>query len=172
MKTSVIYVIGCLVFTLLVTEAFSQRGRGGFGPAGYGRSGQHVEAQQARHDFLYGIESLSQEQRDKIRELQVQRREQSLKHRAEVDELRARKRNLMVDKDSDMGAVNRVIDQMTARQAQWMKENAAHRQAIRNLLTDEQRIIFDSQTAGRPVMRQMDRRSQRGYQPNPGRGRR
>ena len=65
-----------------------------------------------------------------------------------MDELRARKRSLITG--TGEGDVNQVIDEMTALRNAQLKENVAHRQAIRETLTEEQRIVFDSQTMRRP----------------------
>ena len=67
-----------------------------------------------------------------------------------MNELRARKQTLMSDKNPDMNALNAVIDQMTALRGEMAKQAIEHRQQIRNLLTDEQRLQFDARTQGRP----------------------
>lgn len=99
------------------------------------------------------IEGLSEEQRETIMELQTARIEASTQHRAKMDELRARKRSAMIMKEADMEKINQTIDEMEALRTTWMKEAIAHREEIRQILTDEQRVIFDRRCANRPMMR-------------------
>jgi len=44
----------------------------------------------------------------------------------------------------DMNAVNKAIDEMGATRTKMMKEREAHRQSVRQILTDEQKVYFDS----------------------------
>ena len=168
MNTKIFYVIACLMILAVSTEVLAQRGRAG-------QAGPYQARQQpvglAQPGICMGLDDLTPEQEASIRELQLKRMEQSLQHRNAMDELRARRRSLTTASDTDMAEVNRVIDQMAEKRAQWMKDNAAHRQEIRGLLTAEQRIIYDSQTSGRPAMRYMSRGEGRGRGPcmSPGR---
>jgi Spy/CpxP family protein refolding chaperone len=90
------------------------------------------------------IPGLSDEQKSKIEVLRTQQVASSTQHRAQMDELRARKRTLSIAENPDMNAINRVIDQMARLHADHMKSNEAHRQQIRSLLTSEQKALFDS----------------------------
>ncbi len=162
MNTKIFYVIACLLFFAISTDVIAQRGRAGVAqpeqdrqqPIGLGQAG-----------VCLGLDDLTPEQKANIRELQLKRMDQSLQHRLAMDELRARRRGLMAASDPDMGEVDRVIDQMGEKRTQWMRENAAHRQEVRNLLTPEQRTIYDSQTIGRPAMRYLNRGAERGRGP-------
>lgn len=169
MNTKIFYVMASLLIMAVSTEVLGQRGR-------TGQAGPYQARQQpvgiAQQGGCLGLDDLTPEQEARIRELQLKRMEQSLQHRNAMDELRVRRRSLMTTGDTDMAEVNRVIDQMAEKRAQWMKDNAAHRQQIRGLLTDEQRIIYDSRTSGRPAMRYMDRREGRGRGPSMRPGRR
>lgn len=44
----------------------------------------------------------------------------------------------------DMNAINKSIDEMGANRTKMMKKREAHRQAIREILTDDQKVYFDS----------------------------
>ena len=59
----------------------------------------------------------------------------------------------MIAKEPNMSDVNTIIDEMESARAAWMKENAAHMAEVRNILTEEQRVIFDSRRMNRPMMR-------------------
>lgn len=154
MKTKIFGMVLILFTPLLTVDAFAQPGR---------RS-QDFRAQQRYADrpverpdrpqrqMLEGciIPDLTEEQEAQFNVLRLERLESHTQHRNQMDELRARKRNLMTQKDSDMDAIEAIIDEMTAAKNAHMKEAAKHRQAIRSMLTDEQRIIFDSRHTNRP----------------------
>jgi Spy/CpxP family protein refolding chaperone len=65
-----------------------------------------------------------------------------------MNELRARKRTLNTTDKADLTEINSVIDQMTEVHNKMMKASAKHLQEVRNLLTEEQKVYFDSM-AGR-----------------------
>lgn len=95
------------------------------------------------------IPDLTEEQQAAIKQIRLDGLQKATSHRNQMDELRARKRNLMTQAQPDMAAVNNIIDEMTTLQNAQMKERAAHRQAIRNQLTDEQRVMFDNRAMRR-----------------------
>lgn len=162
MKKHFFYFVGCAILLSLAVDVFAQplRGRNQQAPGGRHRAEFFQGRQQ---ESCLGIESLTSEQREQLSALVIQRMDESNRHRLRMDELRNRKRILMLERDADMSGVDQVIDQMEALRSQWMKDNVAHHQEIRNLLTDEQRILFDSRRSGRPMMRNMQGR---GFRPN------
>lgn len=162
MKKQFLAIVGCVFFLMMVTDVAAQRGRNAFRQQGPARYAASVGEKPGQLGVCQGLDDLTPEQMEQIRELNLSRMEASALHRANMDELQAKKRGLMMGQNPDMAEVDRVIDEMSAMRAQWMKDNAAHRQQVRNLLTDEQRIVFDSQTAGRPAMRSMNRSGQSG----------
>jgi len=137
--------MGMAILLLSATTVFGQRGR-------------HFERPRPEPRQECVVENLTPEQEAKIQQLRSAQLERSLKHRAQMDELRARKRSLMLEKNPDMNAVNAVVDQMTAMRGDMMKEAIKHRQEIRNLLTDEQRVQFDARAPRGPRMQQMQGR--------------
>ncbi len=159
------FVTSFLVFTMLFSvDAIAQRGRRS--PEAQPRQ-RFVERsverperpQRIAMEYCMMIPDLTEEQEAEIRQLRLQQIERNTKHRNQLNELRARKRNLMTDAQTDREGVNEVIDEMTSLRNMQMKENVAHRQAVRELLTDDQRIIFDS----KPMYRH-DRRPAPGRQ--------
>lgn len=125
----------------------------------YGQRGQMRDLQKGT---CINLPDLTEEQEQKIEALRLERIAARTAHRAEMDELRARKRSLGIAENPDMDALNNVIDQMTAARARHMKDNEAHRQEIRKLLTPEQRTLFDSRRGqrrgGNEMFRQRDHR--------------
>jgi Spy/CpxP family protein refolding chaperone len=95
-------------------------------------------------DFCKNIPNITEEQTQKITELRTAHLKEVTSHRNKIDELRARKRTLMTADNPDMKAIDKVIDEMSALKTEHLKRNARHHQAIRSLLTEEQRVHFDA----------------------------
>lgn len=150
MKTKIV-ITSLMAFILLFSaDAFGQRGRRAPDVRPQQRfSERPLEQRTERHQFAdvcQMIPDLTEEQEAQIKSLRLEQLERNTQHRNAMDEMRARKRSMMTEADPDMSAVNNVIDEMTALRNAQMKENVNHRQAVRELLTEEQRVIFDSRT--------------------------
>lgn len=144
MKNNWMISLGLVLVLFLTTDVFAQRG------GRYDDRQPRNEQPRARIAAHQGMDDcadrldLTEAQQAQMDELHLARTEKSLRHRNEMQALRVKKQGLMLDKNVDVAAVNAVIDQMTALQNAQMKEAVAHRQAVRQMLTDEQRVIFDS----------------------------
>ncbi|MFC2096315.1 Spy/CpxP family protein refolding chaperone [Bacteroidota bacterium] len=90
------------------------------------------------------IPDLTEEQQTKIKDLRLDQMKKMTDFRNQMNELQAKKQTLMTSDNSDMKEINSVIDQMTNVHNKMMKTSAQHHQDVRNLLTDEQKVIFDS----------------------------
>lgn len=90
------------------------------------------------------IPDLTEEQEAKINDLRLEKTKEMTTFRNQMNELRAKKQTLMTSDNSDSKEINGVIDQMTDIHNKMMKTSAKHHQDVRSLLTDEQKIIFDS----------------------------
>ena len=137
MRNKLFFTFGMALMLLSATTIFGQRGRNFERPR-----------PEPRQECV--VENLSPEQEARIQQLRAAQLERSLKHRAQMDELRARKRSLMLEKSPDMNAVNALVDQMTALRGEMMKEAIKHRQEVRSQLTDEQRVQFDARAPRGP----------------------
>jgi Spy/CpxP family protein refolding chaperone len=170
MKNRIIIAFSIIVLLMLSPDAFSQRGRISR-PAGPPQSAPYTAIQpgqpgQGRHlqymkqmgqrrpgENCLNMEGLTEDQKAALRKLHVARMEKSIQHRSQMEVLQARKRSAMIMKDTNINEVNKIIDEMGALSTAWMKEAVAHREEIRKLLTDEQRVLFDSRSARAPMMR-------------------
>lgn len=148
MKTKNLIFIAAIFIMFVSVESFGQRGM----------RGNQEGAQCVLPD-------LTEEQETKINALRTERIASSTQHQAEMNELRARKRSLTLADNPDMNEVNSIIDQMADKRAQQMKARVQHRQEVRELLTPEQRVIFDSQSGQRRAFGQRE-----GYRNSEGRG--
>ncbi len=141
MKNKIFVPLAMVLFLLSASTVYGQRGRNFERPR---------PVPQEPRDVYLGIDNLSAEKEAKIKQIRTAHLESRLKQRSQMDELRARRRSLMLEKSPDMNTVNAVIDQMTALRGEMAKSAIQHRQEIRNLLTDEQRVVFDSQAPRGP----------------------
>ena len=92
---------------------------------------------------MYGIPNLTEDQKKKIKELKTPLHKEVLPLRNQLAEKRAHLKTLQTAEKADLKSINSTIDEMSQLQSQIMKRRAAHTQAIRVILTDDQRIAFD-----------------------------
>ena len=94
------------------------------------------------------IPDLTEDQEEQIQSLRTDYLKAILPMRNELAEMNARLQTLSTADNADMSQINGLIEDMGAIKMQMMKAGAAHRQEIRKLLTDEQRVVFDSDRPG------------------------
>ena len=94
------------------------------------------------------IPDLTEEQEEQMQTLRTDHLKAILPMRNELAEMNARLQTLSTADNADMSQINGLIEEMGALKMQMMKAGVAHRQEIRKLLTDEQRVVFDSHRPG------------------------
>ena len=147
MKTNVLMSIALGVMTSWAVNAKPQRMQ----PYS-GKSPQEVK-QVVRHEgFSMPIKNLDEKQREELKKIAMEGAKENLKTRNLMKEKHAKLEVLQTADKPDLKEINKVIDEMTAIQAQEMKDKAANRQKIRNLLTEEQRVLFDAHFANKDKM--------------------
>jgi len=92
---------------------------------------------------MYGIPNLTEDQKKKLKELRTPLHKEILPLKNQLAEKKAHLKTLQTAEKADLKSINSTIDEMTLLQSQIMKKRAAHTQAIRAILTDDQRIAFD-----------------------------
>ena len=97
-----------------------------------------------------GIPDLSDQQKEQIQDIRLNTRKEMMPLQNRMREKAARLKTLRTAKKADMNAINSVVDEMSSLRAEIMKARLASEQEIRSLLTDDQRVIFDSR---RPMQR-------------------
>ncbi len=174
MKAKMFVGVIALLAVFFVNDAMAQRGRRA--PDVRERERMHIRATRHAEQPLRGtmtycqmIPDLTEEQEEAIQELRLEQIADNTHHRNKMDELRVRKRNIMAG--TTTGDVNEVIDDMTALRNTQMKENVRHREAVRDLLTEDQRVIFDNQTMRRHYRRSSMGRDRGHHAPGKGLGR-
>jgi len=145
MKTSKFKIL-VLLFALLVQSNI-------FAHDNKGKSKMHNG--KMYHKSCNAIPNLTEEQEAKLKDLRLN----FMKERqATMNIMREKRAHLItlqsVDK-TDLSAINKTIDEITELKNKQMKSMAKQRQAVRDILTDEQKIFFDShhqQMRGRSTM--------------------
>lgn len=97
-----------------------------------------------RFNICNRIPDLTEDQQTKIETLRVSHLKEMNAYRNQMNELRAKKNTLMSTDGSDLKNINSAIDQMTDVHNKMMKASAKHHMDVRNLLTDDQKVYFDS----------------------------
>lgn len=117
------------------------------------RGGQGRQQNQGQNTCT-NLPDLTPEQQSKMQQLRTARLQETTAYRAQMNELRARKQSLQIAENPDMNQINAVIDQMAQLRTAQQKASAAHRQSIREILTPDQRALFDARAHKRPGMNQ------------------
>lgn len=137
MKTQGFKKLGVLVIAVLMftgADLYAQRGRN------YSEQGKGLNMDRA----CQMIPDLTEDQQAKIQALRTGHIKEMTAFRNQMNELKAKKQTLMTSDNSDMKDLNANIDQITSVHNKMMKASAKHHQDVRNLLTDEQKVYFDS----------------------------
>ncbi len=104
----------------------------------------HEKTHFSGNKCLQGTLKLSDQQIEKIDALKLKTLKETQKLRNGIAEKQARLRTLSAEDNADMKAINNTIDEMSVLRAGIQKIHMAQHQEIRKLLTEDQRIIFDS----------------------------
>ncbi len=89
------------------------------------------------------------DQKAKIKEIRMASYKEKNALRNQMGELKAKQRTLTTADKPDMNAINANIDEISKVQNKMMKMEASKHQQIRGLLTDEQKMMFDSGKMGK-----------------------
>ena len=150
MNTKFLMAIAIAVVTSLTATAQPQRAK----PQAYsGLNPQEVRQPFRTGGFSMPLGNLDEKQRVELQKIRTTQMKESTQFRNQLKEKRAKLEVLQTADKPDMREINRVIDEIAAVQAQEMKAQAANRQKIRSLLTEEQRVRFDAMGANREGMR-------------------
>lgn len=90
------------------------------------------------------IPDLTEEQTQKIEAIELAKQKEILPISNQINEKEARLRTLQTADKVDMKAIYATIDEVSALRAQIAKKDAETHQAVRALLTDDQRVFFDT----------------------------
>ena len=105
---------------------------------------QRAETRQHRNDF--SLPDLTDDQKSQMKELRFQMQKTILPLQNRIGEYDAKMKTLTTAEQADMKAINKVIDSKTDVLAKMMKLKAENHQKVRAILTEEQRVIFDTRS--------------------------
>lgn len=148
MKTKRFKISATILFFFLLS-AFSS----------YAQNVRNEKSPMPYHQRNYmGIPSLTDDQMNQIKNLRTPFMKDMMGLKNKLAENQTHFRTLMTAEKADMDAINSNIDKGMAIKGELMKKEAAHRQDIRKLLNEEQRLAFDSQfgkqaMAGKQMMK-------------------
>jgi len=133
----------------LSTSVFAQRGQGmqGQGQGMMNGQGRMMNQNMQKGAVNCAYLNLTPEQQAQITNLRTAIMQQNLPLRNQLGEMRAKMKTLQTGDNQDVKAINKLIDEMSSVRAQLMKNAAAHRLAVRNILTDEQKVLFDARAS-------------------------
>lgn len=94
--------------------------------------------------WLDDIPDLTEAQKTQIGELRTAHLAKMIEFKAKLEEKKAALRTLEVSSNPSTEKIDAAIEEISEIKENMMKSRAAHRQAIRKLLTDEQRVYFDA----------------------------
>lgn len=86
---------------------------------------------------------LNDEQKTKIKKMKIAHKKELKKLKYAIQEKNAKLKALELEDNADLSAINKVIDEIGAIKVDQMKKRAAHKQEIRKMLNEEQRMKFD-----------------------------
>jgi Spy/CpxP family protein refolding chaperone len=140
MKNSRIATISVLLLAVMVSLNATVYAQNGYGKVNKSGTGPGF--------FCKNIPDITEDQQGKIDALRTDHMKTMQSLRNQKNEKRAHLQTLRTADKADMNAINKTIDEIGALQTKMMKERENHIQEVRNLLTDEQRISFDSHKRG------------------------
>jgi Spy/CpxP family protein refolding chaperone len=98
------------------------------------------ERKEVRMDGL----NLTDEQQEQMRSMKIKTQKDLLPIKNQLGENKAKMRTLSTVDNVDLKAINKLIDESSKLEASMTKLQMANHQEVRKLLTDEQRVMFDS----------------------------
>jgi len=145
LKMNVVALVTALV--LMGTIANAQNGRQSRGPMhdGYGRGYERHAMCPVMNDQL----NLTEEQKGKIDEIKLATSKKSIQRQNKINELEAQLTTSITQDNVDKNKVNNLIDEIGKLTTESRRERMEDHLKIRELLTENQRIIFDQRRAGR-----------------------
>ncbi|MCK4663623.1 MAG: Spy/CpxP family protein refolding chaperone [Bacteroidales bacterium] len=135
LKTYLFLLVG--MFFLFNLSVFAQQGSA---------MGQGQGKANCQGKCLMNIPDLTDEQTEQIENVRIENMKKTLPLKSQLEEKRAKYKTLMVAEKADMNEINKIIDEMGEIKTQKMKQRTSHKQEIRKILTDDQRVYFDTKT--------------------------
>lgn len=149
MKSLTKGIVTSMLFALLTVTVSAQPGQGrGLGPCGGENQGNFRQA-----GLEYIMTDLTEDQKAALAELRTEQYKQMKDYRNQMGEIQAKQRTLMSDYTIDEKAAAKLIDQKTKLMNEQMKTRIAHRNAVNQILTEEQLMQLEQNRKQRQFAR-------------------
>jgi len=135
-----LFLMAFAAFLLMGTQAFSQQRKEGY-------QGKHNMSQAERLENA--IPDLTEQQKKDIEKIGLDMKKQSLPITNELRERRAHLQTLKTTEPIDQAAIDKEIEAIGKLRTDLAKLREDTRLKIRNVLTDEQKVVFDSKAQGK-----------------------
>lgn len=132
-----------IVLMGLSTDLLAQRGNGNGQRNGSGNGNGNGNA----FGNCQNIPNLTDAQKTSIEKLQLKQKKGMLQNSNKLRELNAKLNTQRTADNASITEINKTVDAITTVKNKQMKQREAHKQEIRNLLTADQRVMFDSRQA-------------------------
>jgi len=130
-----------IALSTVSSDLFAQRGQGKQMNREAGH--EHFMGKQG-HGMHQRIPGITDEQQEKMKTLRTKHMKEMTTFRNNLDIKRAELKALQTADNADMKAINKKIDEMGSIKTQMAKKRAAHRQEVRSMLSDDQKVFFDA----------------------------
>jgi len=132
-----------ILLALTFTAEAQRANRGDRGPQMKERIAQNHMPGERGHRFMPALD-LSDEQKDQIKEIMLEGKKEAIPFQNQLGEKKARMKTLSSGDTYDVEALNGLADEMAELHASLKKIQIEKRGEIRALLTEDQKVIFDS----------------------------
>ena len=133
-----------LAFVMVTSMAVAQQGNGKGNGNGNGNGMMNKQGQDRSVRMLNRIPDITDAQKSQITKLYTESMKEMLPLRNELNEIKAHKRTLCTASETNINKINKQIDKQTSVKNKMMKLRAKTHQDIRNILTEDQRVFFDT----------------------------
>lgn len=112
------------------------------------RQGGSQQKKQMKFEKQEMLPDLTDAQKDQMQAIHIKSMKATQPLKNELMEKKAHLNTLNSADKADMKAINNQIDEIATIQASMQKVRAASKQEVRNMLTDDQRVMFDARRGG------------------------
>jgi Spy/CpxP family protein refolding chaperone len=151
MKNQWIKTASVLLLAGVLAAGMDAQPRRGWDNGGYGRQRGYGDFQGygPGRMALWSQLDLTDQQQDALKSLRLEHYKEIKPLRSKMIELKAKEQALLAEDEVDMKAVNSVIDEQSDLSNQIRKLRVEHQVQVRNILTEEQKMILDQSRAYR-----------------------
>ena len=134
-----------LILALSFSATAQQRNNMGMRPNGKMGQMQPCQAKQGtQHQRMMGMLNLTDDQQEQIQTIHLNGQKAMLPMRTQIQEKNAQLLTLTLSDDYDEADAKNLINEIADLHTAMLTMRISHQQQIRNLLTDEQRVKFDT----------------------------